>query len=203
MIAQFQNGAIVSVSATKKCGSTSLHRMIFDALNDSWSVSYHKRDWIRDSRYFNSKSRFLKKYSQSDITASCAVLRDPVSRMKSIYKHSVVSHKRTPFRNTELPGWNEFVENFYKIRQQHTNVRVHSEPQVNSIGSTGQYNKIIVLDKLNEEFPAWLNQLANTNIKAVHKKKTGSRSISVTAEQEALIREYFQEDYSAYSPYFD
>jgi hypothetical protein len=202
MIARFANGVTVSVHAAKKSGSTSLHRIIFNTLNSSWGVEFRKGNWIRDTRFANSLSRFCAKNPNIKIDSRCAVIRDPLSRMRSIYKHSAVSHKRSPFKNNQIPSWEEFVINFRQIQKTYTNIRNHSQPQCSTIGDPAQYDCVITLDKLDTEFPQWLEFHSGVAVKPVHKKRTRSNTITVTESQAKLIQEYFAEDYEAYKDYF-
>jgi hypothetical protein len=202
VIALFSNNAVLAIRATKKCGSTSLHRMMWTALNESWQVQYSKGAWIKDPRYFHSRARFRRSCPDLDFTAVCAVVRDPVSRMKSIYKHSVVSRKRTPFKNTQPPSWQEFVDRFPEFQAAHTNIRVHSQPQFSSIGDPGQYDLVANCDDINTKVTDWLNRHARVSIKPVHKKRTTSSSITATDKQVQKIQEYFADDYEHYHRYF-
>jgi len=203
MIAFFQNSRCISISAAKKAGSTSLHRLQFLALNESWGLRFSKGEWLRDSRYFHSSARFLKTYSQADITDRVAVIRDPVDRARSIYKHSVSNHKRTPFKNTSVPSWQEFLENFSEICQRNTNIRNHSQSQFSSIGSLDQYHRVFTTNTISSDFLAWFNSAAAVSLKPVHKKNLKSDSITVNSYEVGLIQKIFHEDYLHYGSYFE
>jgi len=203
MIAFFRNSRCISISAAKKAGSTSLHRLHFLALNESWGVSFSKGEWLRDSRYFHSKTRFYKTYSYSDITDSIAVIRDPVDRARSIYKHSVANRKRTPFKNTTVPGWREFLENFSEISQSHTNIKIHSQSQFSTVGTLDQYHRVFTTDTISGVFLPWFNSAAEVNLKPIHKKNLHSNSIPVDSYEVGLIRKIFHEDYLHYGSYFE
>ena len=200
MIGVFSNDSVVRIAVTRKNGSTSIHALVFEALRQSWNVNTSsKKHWLGSEYFFNR----LKNLSPGlEVTHSACVLRDPVDRMRSTYAHSVVNHKRTPFEQGSIPSWREFLENFDSIRARHSKIRIHSEPQVDSIGPASNYDRVFLTPQISRDFVEWVSSTASVKLKPVHKKNLSSNKISVTAEERAIIRQIYSRDYEAYSEYF-
>ena len=200
MISVFANNSVVQIAVTRKNGSTSIHALVFEALGQSWNVNTSSKKYWLGSEYFVNRLKNLG--SDLEVTDRVCVLRDPVDRMRSTYVHSVANHKRTPFEQGSIPSWSEFLENFDSIRARHSKIRIHSEPQVDSIGPASNYDKVFLTPQISTDFVEWFNSTASVNLRPVHKKNLRSNKISVTAEDREIIQQIYSRDYEAYSLYF-
>lgn len=198
----YPNNKIVSLHAGNKCGISTVQ-------------SYLGYPYFGDMRGRNGKADLKNKGLWYDLEQTkkstapipdfrAAVIRDPISRMTSIYTDRVCRKNRENCLK-DINSWDIFVTNFRIWQEKYKDIRIHSLLQSDMLlEDLTKYDNIFTTSQLGKEVREWLENIVEMKIPR-HRGKDGkgaSEAITVTSEQENLIKEYFAKDYEIFKNYF-
>lgn len=196
----FPNGKIVTLQANNKCGISTVTSYLTYPFFNELRGRNGKRELIEQGVWFDKETN-KKSLPAADYKG--AVIRDPVSRMTSIYTDRVVRKNRENC-NEEITSWEIFVNELPKWQEKYKDILIHSIPQTENLHNPKYYNKIFLTGQLSYRVRKWLSKISEVEIPA-HRAKDGhgeSEAIKVTKKQKKLIREYYAKDYEVFGDYF-
>lgn len=156
---------------------------------------------------------FLKKQPEyktdkSQAGIKLAVIRDPVERFISGYKHVVVKKGDLAPILSNTPTFSEFIENFdtYDLGLKsldptapNIQIEFHFSPQVNCIGNDPtKFNYIFNIETQQEEIFGLFDTTYNTSFERVKLNYTSEPVVAPTAGEVAWIQNKYAIDYETY-----
>jgi hypothetical protein len=186
-LVKFENGKVLQVEVPHKCGSTTVFRM-FSHLQEAYGAEYWK---------ISQQSPY---HGQADYAV--AIVRDPVERMKSCYWDRIVNRGKAG----EQYSWDYFVSNLNQIREQASDIKIHTLPHTWRLGNDPDfYNEIVNTAELSKRIPKIIQKLSGIAVAPVKAKRSANskgKDTPINAEHKKLIKEYFKDDYALYGNYF-
>lgn len=184
---RFKNEKILQIEVPHKCGSTTIFRM-FQHLAETHELDYWK---------ISQQSPY---YGQADYCIG--IVRNPVERMKSCYWDRIVSRGKAG----EQFSWDYFVNNLPKIREQASDIKIHTLPLTWRLGNDPKvYNEIISTSEISKRIPSVVRELSGIKIEPVTAKRSANskgKDTPVTDTHKQKIKDYFADDYNLYGEYF-
>lgn len=197
----YPNGKVVTLHANNKCGISTVQSYLgFPIFNDMRGRN-GKRELKDKGLWFDREVG--KRFEAPPADHRAAVVRDPVSRMTSIYTDRIVRKNRDGSRDV-ITSWEMFVNDLPKWQEQFKDILIHSMVQADVLLDPSEYEKIFTTKQLSTDVREWLSNISGVEIPP-HKGKDGrgmSEAIVVTPEQEALIKTYYAKDYEVFGDYF-
>jgi len=163
------------------------------------------------TNYFGSKSKVRKKLNPNnfttdkcfeDVDLKVAIVRDPIERIKSCYNDRIVKKNRDSLKD-RITSFTDFYNNFEDLYKNEHQIKIHSYPQVEELGTNLNYYDLIVNTKdINTKFKPELEKLLNVNIPETIQNRSHSDSIKITNEEIEYFKDFYKEDYRYYGEYF-
>jgi len=197
----YPNEKTVSLHAGNKCGISTVQSYLGYPYWKDMRGRNGKRELKDKGLWFDREQ--TKRYTAPPADHRAAVIRDPISRMTSIYTDRVCRKNRENCLQ-DITSWDIFVKEFPKWQEQYKDIKTHSLLQTEMLLDISEYEEIFTTKQLGKEVREWLGNIVGMNIPP-HRGKDGkgaSEAIVVTTEQEKIIREYFVEDYKMFGNYF-
>lgn len=197
----YSNGKTVTLHAANKCGISTVQSYLGYPFWYDMRGRNGKRI-LKDQGLWIDRDQF-KKFTNPKADHKAAVVRDPVSRMRSIYSDRVIKKNRENCKQ-EITSWDLFVNEFPYWQEKYKDIKIHSILQSRILLSPSSYDKIFTTKQLGDEVRKWLGNIVGVDI-PFHKGKDGkgaSESIDITPSQTLLIKEYFSDDYKILGNYF-
>lgn len=192
--ARYKNGKVIEVHCPQKCGSTSMHTILRESVILSHSSpTYRGNYWKR------------KAPASLIIKNKIRIIRDPVSRLKSVFSDRVLKKNRDGSRD-EIKDWNDFVLNLETYRKQFPDIGQHTRPQIGPNTPEdfdSYYDQIFLMSEMSTKFINYINNLAEIKMLPIHKKASGTenRNIVVTKKHLEIIQNYYKDDYRVIGKY--
>jgi hypothetical protein len=131
-----------------------------------------------------------------------AVVRDPVSRVSSVWSDRVLKKNKDGLENK---SWQYFIDNFTNIRKDFPDIRLHSRPYTEYIDhDLTKYDLIINSEHIDTVLIPWLNDKLKCEITPNRRNVSKSlRSGHKSSDDDVkMIKEYYKKDYEIFSKYF-
>jgi len=163
------------------------------------------------TKYFGSKSQVRKKLDTEfytlenkfdDADLKVAIVRDPIERIKSCYKDRIVVKNRDNLKD-KIKSFTDFCNNFEKLYKEEYQIKLHSYPQVEALGTNPNYYDIIVNTKeINSKFKPKLEKLLDEKIPETKLNVSHSHDVTVKENEIEYFKDFYKDDYKYYGEYF-
>lgn len=192
--ARYKNEKVIEVHCPQKCGSTTLHAILRESVMLSHNLpTYNGNYWKK------------KAPSNLVITDKIRIIRDPVSRLKSVFSDRVLKKNRNNSRDA-IKDWDDFVLNLETYRKQFPDIGQHTRPQIGPNTPEefdSYYDQIFFMSEISTKLISYINNLAEIKMLPIHKKASGTenRNIVVTEKHLEIIQNYYKDDYRVIGKY--
>jgi len=192
--ARYKNNKVVMIDCPQKCGSTTIQFILRQSVMTSHnSKTFTEHYWKR-----NAPSELI-------VTDKIRIIRDPVSRLKSVFSDRVLKKNRNNSRAV-IKDWNDFVLNLQTYRDQFPDIAQHTRPQIGPNTPEdfdSYYDKIFYTNEISTGLIDYINDLAEIHMPPIHKKASGTekRDLIVTEEHMEIIQDFYKEDYEILKKY--
>ena len=192
--ARYKNHKVIIVHCPQKCGSTTINSI----LRESAMMSHNSN---------TPNGNYWKRNAPASlvITNKIRIIRDPVSRLKSVFSDRVLKKNRNNSRAV-IKDWDDFVLNLETYRKQFPDIGQHTRPQIGPNTPEdfdSYYDQIFFMSEISTKLISYINNLAEIKMLPIHKKASGTenRNIVVTEKHLEIIQNYYKEDYRILGKY--
>lgn len=199
----FPNNKKLLIAIPNKNGSSTAISMIgFPMLGEF----KYRKERTHIMRQYKWRERICSKISIDEwhsYPVRIAIIRDPVKRFLSCYNDRIVNKNKDDTRNY-VENIEYFITNIEEVRQQSSDIRVHSRDQYLSIGPLSNYTHIYKLEQLDTEFKTLIEEYSDTPNIPLFRNKHSNKApkLILDADQVSRIHDIFSLDYEMYGSFF-
>ena len=199
----FPNNKKLLIAIPNKNGSSTAISMIGFPMLGEFKYRKERRPIMRQ---YNWQERSIDRIAVDEwysYTMRIAILRDPVKRFVSCYNDRIVNKNKDDTRNY-VENIEYFITNIEEVRQQSSDIRVHSRDQYLSIGPLSNYTHIYKLEQLDTEFKTLIEEYSDTPNIPLFRNKHSNKApkLILDADQVSRIHDIFSLDYEMYGSFF-
>ena len=206
----------VTYFSVPKCACTSMKMMFFKLQNDFEFQNFVANDiWYHVHRFYRSVPFSESKRAAERNPYRLTVIRSPVGRLESCYKHWVASDDGRRVMKVSAnvlvakgvppaPNWDEFIEHLDVYRSVLPNIAHHTETLSHFLGTDPSYfDAIYPMSRIGEAVTA-LREKTGKPLELKHYNETQSTGEFNGADDasKAKINAMFAEDFETFGKYF-
>ena len=189
----------VIVNISRKAGISTMINLLAYPL-----ISYFgsKTQVIKKLNLNNFSDKFITTKSFDEADLKVAIVRDPIDRIKSCYNDRIAKKNKDNLKD-RIKSFADFYKNFEGLYENEYQIKTHSYPQIEELGTNPNYYDLIVNTKdMNTKFKTKLEKLLKIKIPNTIKNTSNSTDIILTKEETEYFKNFYKEDYKYYGKYF-
>lgn len=199
----YPNNKIVKVMCPNKSGISTVTDILCYPFFNEFRARAGRSELIKEGKFFTERDP--NKTNDFIFDSKIAIIRDPVSRIASCYADRVLKKNRDGSRN-HIPTFDYFVKNLKTIQEEFHDLLVHSQTQIHWLGTDpSYYDHIFNTKQLSVDFANVISKVSGVNIPTTSHRKSSrglSNSFEITNEHRAIIKEFYADEYTYWSSYF-
>lgn len=174
-----------------RAASTSIKRTILESVNQ-WDEHPHRNPYLRDREVLGETALNLW-------YPVVAVVRHPIDRLKSVYRHLVCDQYWKSFERYGItPGilWDEFIQRVISVDPDDTDI--HLRP-MSFLFDQWQIdiNLLIKYEQLTKQWEA-VRRISGVNLPRLEHENASCVQVEASDENNDLIRQYYAKDFELF-----
>lgn len=197
----YPNGNKILVGVAEKAGSSTAIATMGYPIMGSFKYRDDRKPLLRSGVW--KEIHYARVKDWDEFPVRIGIVRDPVKRFISCYKDRVANKNKDNVQSY-VKNFNDFVINLEKIRTISRDIRNHTKPLIEILGTAKNYNHIILTENIDTEFVSLIKEISGNNDVPIVRHKTSNKAKDIIPSEEEiyLIKEFYKEDYNEYGKYF-